>query len=122
MFDHVAFGVSDYEESKTFFLRSLESIGIAVVHEGPSGIELSSDGEASLCIRRNGERTTPLHLAFVAENRDQVDAFYHSAIRAGAKDNGAPGIRSEYSENYYAAFVIVPDGHNVEVVCHEEQV
>jgi len=122
MFDHVVFGVSDYEASKTFFLKALESIGISVVDEGPIGIELSSDGKSSLGIRRNGVKTTHLHLAFVAENRDQVDMFYRAALEAGGKDNGAPGIRPEYSGKYYAAFVIGPDGHNIEVVCHEEEV
>ena len=122
MFDHVVFGVSDYEESKSFFLKSLESIGITVLNEGPLGIELSTDGKSSLCIRRNGEKTTPLHLAFVAENREQVNAFYSAALEAGGKDNGKPGIRPEYSGKYYAAFVIGPDGHNIEVVCHENEV
>lgn len=122
MFDHVVFGVSDYEESKTFFLKSLESIGITVLYEGPLGIELSSDGKSSLCIRRNGEKTTPLHLAFVAENRAQVNTFYRAALEAGGKDNGGPGIRPEYSGKYYAAFVIGPDGHNIEVVCHEDEI
>lgn len=121
MFDHVVFGVSDYEESKTFFLKALESIGINIIYEGPIGIELSADGKSSLCIRRHGEQTTHLHLAFVAENRSQVKAFHQAALEAGAKDNGAPGIRSEYSGHYYAAYVIGPDGHNIEVVCHEEQ-
>ncbi len=121
MFDHVVFGVSDYEESKMFFLKALKSIGISIIDEGSLGIELSSDGKSSLCIRRNGEKTTPLHLAFVAENRNQVNAFHQAALEAGARDNGAPGIRSNYSGQYYAAFVIGPDGHNIEVVCHEEE-
>ena len=122
MFDHIVFGVSDYEESKTFFLKALESIGITVVNEGPLGIELSSDGKSSLCIRKNGDKASQLHLAFVAENRHQVNAFYRAALEAGAKDNGAPGIRPNYSGKYYAAFVIGPDGHNIEVVCHENEV
>jgi catechol 2,3-dioxygenase-like lactoylglutathione lyase family enzyme len=122
MFDHVVFGVSDYEESKTFFLKALESIGLTVVHESPLGIELSTDGKSSLCIRKNGEKTAPLHLAFVAENREQVNAFYRAALESGGKDNGAPGIRPNYSGKYYAAFVIGPDGHNIEVVCHEDEV
>lgn len=120
MFDHVVFGVSDYDESKAFFLKALASLGVTVVHEGPLGVELSSDGSSSLCIRRNGEKTTPLHLAFVAENRAQVIAFHRAALEAGAKDDGAPGIRPEYSGQYYAAYVIGPDGHNIEVVCHED--
>jgi len=119
MFDHVVFGTSDYETSKAFFLKALEPIGIKIVAEGPLGIELSSDGKSSLCIRRVEETPAHLHLAFVADNREQVDAFYEASLRAGAEDNGAPGIRPEYSGKYYAAFVIGPDGHNIEVVCHE---
>ena len=121
MFDHVVFGVSDYEASKAFFLKALEPIGIAVLSEGPLGIELSSDGKSSLCIRRIEEKTTHLHLAFTAENREQVNDFYHAALEAGAKDNGAPGLRPNYSGKYYAAFVIGPDGHNIEMVCHEDE-
>ncbi|MEO1396262.1 MAG: VOC family protein [Cyanobacteria bacterium J06634_5] len=119
MFDHVVFSASDYEASKAFFLKALKPIGIEVVSEGPLGIELSSDGKSSLCIRRVEEAPTHLHLAFVAQNREQVDDFYRASLEAGAKDNGAPGIRPEYSGTYYAAFVIGPDGHNIEVVFHE---
>ena len=120
MFDHIVFGVSDYEASKTFFLKVLEPIGITVISEGSLGIELSSDGKSSLCIRRIEETPAHLHLAFTAENREQVDNFHRIALEAGAKDNGAPGLRPNYSGKYYAAFVIGPDGHNIEMVCHEE--
>jgi len=121
MFDHVVFGVSDYAASKAFFLRALESIGMAVVSEGPLGIELSADGRSSLCLFPTEEKPAHLHLAFVAENRQQVEAFHRAALEAGAKDNGAPGLRPNYSGKYYAAFVIGPDGHNIEVVCHEPE-
>ena len=119
MFDHVVFGTSDYEANKAFFLEALQSIGIAIVSEGPLGVELSSDGRSSLCIRRVEETPSHLHLAFVAENREQVDAFHRAALAAGAIDNGPPGLRPDYSGRYYAAFVIGPDGHNIEMVCHE---
>jgi catechol 2,3-dioxygenase-like lactoylglutathione lyase family enzyme len=120
MFDHVVFGVSDYAASKAFFLKALEPLGVAVASEGPLGVELfRPDSKASLCIRRTEEKATHLHLAFTAENRRQVQAFYRAALEAGAKDNGAPGLRPQYHANYYAAFVIGPDGHNIEVVCHE---
>ena len=121
MFDHVVFGVSDYEASKEFFLKALEPIGIAVLSERPLGIELSADGKSSLCICQTEEKPAHLHLAFTAENRQQVDAFYRAALATGAKDNGAPGLRPNYSGRYYAAFVIGPDGHNIEVVCHESE-
>lgn len=121
MFDHVVFGASDYAASKAFFLKALEPIGMAVVQEGPLGIEMSADGKSSLCIRRAEERPAQLHIAFRAENRAQVDAFHRAALQAGGKDNGAPGLRPSYHANYYAAFVIAPDGHNIEVVCHEPE-
>ena len=123
MFDHVVFGVSDYSASKAFFLKALEPLGVAVVSEGPLGVELCPSNEkSSLCIRQVPEqKPAHLHLAFTAENRQQVDAFYRAALGAGGKDNGAPGLRPQYHANYYAAFVIGPDGHNIEVVCHEPE-
>jgi predicted lactoylglutathione lyase len=72
-----------------------------------------------LCIFQTGEKPAHLHLAFTAENRQQVDAFHRAALEAGGQDNGAPGLRPHYHANYYAAFVIGPDGHNIEAVCHE---
>jgi len=121
MFDHVVFGVSNYAESKAFFLKALEALGVAVVLEGKHGIELSSDGKGSLCMFKTEEKPAHLHLAFTAENRQQVEAFYRAALEAGGKDNGSPGLRPHYHPNYYAAFVIGPDGHNIEVVCHEPE-
>jgi len=121
MFDHVVFGVSDYAASKAFFLKALAPIGMSVVSEGPLGIELSADGKSSLCFFPTDEKPAHLHLAFVAENRQQVEAFHRAALEAGAKDNGAPGLRPNYSGKYFAAFVIGPDGHNIEVVCHEPE-
>jgi catechol 2,3-dioxygenase-like lactoylglutathione lyase family enzyme len=120
MFDHVKFGVSDYEASKAFFLKALEPLGVAVVSEGPPayGIELSANGRTSLCLFQTEEKLAHLHLAFAAETRRQVDAFHRAALAAGGKDNGAPGLRPQYHATYYAAFVIGPDGHNIEAVCH----
>ncbi|MGA3158537.1 MAG: VOC family protein [Steroidobacteraceae bacterium] len=120
MFDHVKFGVSDYAASKAFFLKALEPLGVTVVSEGvPTyGVELSAGGTTSLCLFQTEEKPAPLHLAFTAANRQQVDAFYRAALQAGGKDNGAPGLRAHYHANYYAAFIIGPDGHNIEAVCH----
>lgn len=120
MFDHVKFGVSDYAASRTFFLKALEPLGVGIVAEGaPSyGIELSAKGQASLCLYQTGEKPAPLHIAFAAETRQQVDAFHRAALAAGGTDNGPPGLRPRYHANYYAAFVIGPDGHNIEAVCH----
>jgi catechol 2,3-dioxygenase-like lactoylglutathione lyase family enzyme len=121
MFDHVKFGVSDYAASKAFFRAALEPLGVGVVAEGPPGygVELSAKSQASLCLFQTTEKPSHLHLAFTAANREQVRAFHRAALEAGGKDNGAPGLRPHYHPDYYAAFVIGPDGHNVEVVCHE---
>ena len=121
MFDHVKFGVSDYEASKAFFLKALESLGVTVGSEGPPtyGVELCSKSDASLCLFQTEETPAHLHLAFTAGSRQQVDAFYRAALAAGGKDHGAPGLRPHYSANYYAAFILGPDGHNIEAVCHE---
>ena len=123
MFDHVKFGVSDYTASKTFFLKALEPLGVVVLAEGTpeDGVEMSPKGKASLVLFQSHEKPAHLHIAFTADKRSQVDAFYRAALEAGGKDNGAPGLRPHYHANYYAAFVIAPDGHNIEVVCHESE-
>jgi catechol 2,3-dioxygenase-like lactoylglutathione lyase family enzyme len=124
MFDHVKFGVSDYAASKAFFLSALAPLGVTAGSEGlPTyGVELSSPrSKASLCLYQTDQTPAHLHLAFVAESRQQVEVFYRAALAAGGKDNGAPGLRPHYHANYYAAFVIGPDGHNVEVVCHQPE-
>lgn len=120
MFDHVVFGVSDYAASKVFFVKALAPLGVVVLSEGPLGIELCRPNEtSSLCIRLRPEpQPAHLHLAFQASSRQQVEEFYRAALAAGGKDNGAPGLRPQYHPNYFAAFVIGPDGHNVEAVCH----
>ncbi len=120
MFDHVKFGVSDYAASRSFFVRALEPLGVTDVREWPpNGVELSQpNGTVSLCLYETKEKPAHLHLAFAAESRQQVQAFYRAALEAGGKDNGPPGLRPHYHASYYAAFVIGPDGHNVEAVCH----
>jgi catechol 2,3-dioxygenase-like lactoylglutathione lyase family enzyme len=124
MFDHVKFGVSDYATSKAFFLKALEPLGVVVAGEGTPayGIEICPrKGDVSLCLYQSEVKPAPLHIAFAAENRGQVDAFYRAALAAGGKDNGPPGLRPQYHAGYYAAFVIGPDGHNIEAVCHERK-
>ena len=121
MFDHVKIGVSDFAASKAFYLQALEPLGVKSVAEGePSyGIELCRpDDTVSFIIFETREKPAHLHIAFQAASRAEVDAFYRAAIDAGGKDNGPPGLRPEYHANYYAAFVIGPDGHNLEAVCH----
>ncbi len=124
MFDHVKFGVSDYAASKAFFLEALGPLGVSVASEGSPayGVELClPEGKTSLCLFQTDETPAHLHLAFTAQSRQQVDAFYRAAMAAGGADHGAPGLRPAYHANYYAAFVIGPDGHNIEAVCHEPE-
>jgi catechol 2,3-dioxygenase-like lactoylglutathione lyase family enzyme len=121
MFDHIGFGVADVAASKSFFLRALEPIGVTIVMEGPYGVGMGKPGKPSLWIYQATSTPAPMHLAFTAESRKEVEAFYRAALSAGGKDNGPPGLRPHYHENYYGAFVIGPDGHNVEVVCHKAE-
>jgi catechol 2,3-dioxygenase-like lactoylglutathione lyase family enzyme len=122
MFDHVKFGVTDFAASKAFYAKALAPLGVAVIAEGEPtyGVELASPkSEASLVLFQTQEKPAHLHIAFEAETRAQVDAFHRAALEAGGKDNGPPGIRPQYNATYYAAFVIGPDGHNLEAVCHK---
>ena len=121
MFDHVVFGVTDYAASKNFYLKALEVLGAKAVVENELGVEISADGETSLCLVYTNEQPAHLHLAFRAYSRQQVDTFFRDALEAGGIDNGAPGLRPQYHNTYYAAFVIDPDGHNVEMVCHNAE-
>ena len=121
MLDHIALGVSNLAQSKTFFLKALQPLGVDVAMEGPYGVGIGQNKKPSLWLFETREHPAHLHLAFSAENRKQVDEFYQAAMAAGGKDNGAPGLRPHYHPNYYGAFVIGPDGHNVEAVCHKPQ-
>lgn len=121
MFDHVCFGVTDFARSKAFYLKALAPLGVVSVAEGePSyGIEMAAPGnDVSLVLFETKDKPAHLHIAFRAKTREQVGEFYRAALEAGARDNGPPGLRPKYHANYYAAFVIDPDGHNIEAVCH----
>lgn len=87
--------------------------------EGWTGF--GKNGKAELWFGKGGTPQLPMHIAFTADNRKQVDQFYEAALAAGGKDNGAPGIREIYHPNYYGAFIIDPDGHNIEAVCHNQE-
>ena len=123
MFDHVKFGVRDFALSKDFYLRSLQPLGVTVVIDWPpDGAEMSRPAEhSSLCLYQSDEEPAHLHIAFAAGSREQVDAFYDAALKAGGRCNGPPGLRPQYSGRYYAAFVLDPDGHNIEAVYHEPE-
>lgn len=118
MFDHLGFGVSNVAEAKAFFLTALEPLGVAVLREEPYGVGLGRNGKPSLWLHETKSKPVPMHVAFTAGSRQEVDSFYRAALAAGGRENGAPGLRPEYHAHYYGAFVIGPDGHNVEAVCH----
>ena len=124
MLDHAGFPVSDYARSKAFYLRALEPLGYALVmevqqHENDApAAGFGANGKPDFWIGGEGGLQRPIHIAIAAQDRAAVDAFYRAAIAAGGKDNGAPGLRPHYHPNYYAAFVLDPDGHNIEAVCH----
>lgn len=120
IFDHVSLSVSDLARSRTFFSEALAPLAIGVAMEFPEAIGLGREGRPQLWLASDGNPSSPLHLAFTAANRAEVDAFHHAALLAGGADNGAPGLRPHYHADYYAAFVIGPDGHNVEAVCHQK--
>jgi catechol 2,3-dioxygenase-like lactoylglutathione lyase family enzyme len=117
-FDHVGFNVKDFERSKAFYTQALAPLGIQVVMAGEGWAFLGKAGRGALWFGQYGEPNTPMHIAFAAESHAQVKAFYAAAIAAGVIDNGAPGVRSHYHPHYYGAFVLDPDGHNIEAVCH----
>jgi len=121
MFDHVKFGVRDYARSKAFYLQALAPLGITGASEASNGIEIVGEGDSSLCLHQTDEKPAQLHLAFIARSREQVDAFHAAALKAGGTDNGAPGYRPRYHAGYYAAFVLDPDGHNIEAVFHDRE-
>ncbi len=114
MLDHLGFGVSDVATSKAFFTAALAPLGYTAVMEGGGGVGIGI-GKPMLWLAPTDEKPAPLHIACHTADRTVVDAFYKAALAAGGKDNGAPGLRPHYHANYYAAFVIGPDGHNLEV-------
>jgi catechol 2,3-dioxygenase-like lactoylglutathione lyase family enzyme len=121
MFDHVGFPVSDLAESRMFYVAALAPLGIGVVVESPDWVAFGKAGRAQFWLGSRGSAPSGVHLAFVATSRTEVRAFYRAALAAGAIDNGAPGPRPHYHPDYYGAFVLDPDGHNVEAVCRNPE-
>jgi catechol 2,3-dioxygenase-like lactoylglutathione lyase family enzyme len=118
MLDHVTIGVTDVERSKIFYDRALRPLGIRCVHQGDGFAGFGSSGKAYFWIGLKHAPQTGVHIAFATEDRKSVDAFHAAALGAGGKDNGKPGLRAQYHPNYYGAFILDPDGHNIEAVCH----
>ncbi len=120
MLDHVALNVSDYERSRAFYLQALEPLGIGVVMElaERKALGLGDGRKPYLWINERGTPCTSTHVALAAPDAATVDAFHAAALAAGGTDNGAPGMRPQYHPSYYGAFVLDPDGNNLEAVCH----
>ncbi|MBZ9937153.1 VOC family protein [Mesorhizobium sp. BR1-1-16] len=121
--DHFGFQVSDFSRLLAFYEPVLAALGITKVMDIPAeagfkGAGFGAGGKPDFWIWEGGRTAPHLHVAFSAPHRAAVDAFYAAALAAGARDNGAPGIRAHYHPNYYAAFVLDPDGHNIEACCH----
>ncbi len=122
MLDHVTIGVSNVEQSKEFYDRALRPLGITRLYaEGEGFAGYGIGRKAFFWIGRRDTPQTGAHIAFTAQDRAVVDGFYREAIAAGGRDNGKPGIRPNYHPDYYGAFVLDPDGHNIEAVCHSPQ-
>ena len=128
MFDHLSTDATDYEKTKTFYEAALGALGYDIQTEmkadwdqdfpGRRMCAFGPTGKPAYWIIEVKEPASPRHIAFSAENRTAVSSFYDAAMAAGGMDNGAPGPRPMYHEHYYGAFVLDPDGNNIEAVCH----
>jgi catechol 2,3-dioxygenase-like lactoylglutathione lyase family enzyme len=125
MIDHIGFAVKDIERSKAFYVEALGTLGITLQLEvtaeqtgAGSHAGFGTNGKPYFWIGDHGRPGGSMHVAFLADSRAMVDAFYATALDAGGKDNGAPGLRPHYHASYYGAFVLDPDGNNIEAVCH----
>jgi catechol 2,3-dioxygenase-like lactoylglutathione lyase family enzyme len=137
MLDHVSLRVADYERSKKFYMAALAPLGFTFAMESASsGAGFRRDGIPGFWVKQgephsSGNAAAPLeqgscggpavHVAFASVDRAAVDAFHQAALAAGARDNGAPELRPQYHANYYGAFVLDPDGYNIEAVCHRKE-
>lgn len=118
MLDHIGLRTRQAAAMMSFYDKALAPLGYSKQMDFGDVAGYGTPQHPALWISAADEATSPLHIALAAANRAAVDAFYAAALAAGAKDNGAPGLRPDYHPNYYGAFVIDPDGHNLEAVCH----
>lgn len=116
MFDHLGFNVRNFPTSREFYERALAPLGCRILAEGDGWATIGKDG-VKIWFGSFGPAPSHIHIALTASSRQQVGDFYTAALAAGGTDNGAPGLRDQYGPHYYAAFIIDPDGHNVEAVC-----
>lgn len=125
MIDHIGLHMRDVARATEFYLKALAPLGIGIVMQVSAeetghgaAVGFGAGLKPFFWIGQSGEPSGPLHVAFAAESRAAVDAFYHAALQAGGTNNGPPGLRPEYHANYYGAFVLDRDGNNIEAVCH----
>jgi len=118
MIDHSGLSVSDVAKSKAFYRAALAPLGYSVLMEFDQVAGFGVAPKPDFWIAQGAPNDPRMHIAFRADTRSAVDDFYRWAIAAGGRDNGAPGLRPHYHANYYGAFVLDPDGHNIEAVCH----
>jgi catechol 2,3-dioxygenase-like lactoylglutathione lyase family enzyme len=125
MLDHIGLKVTDLDRAKAFYDKALAPLGVSVImnvpaeETGASGYLGYGEGfKPYFWVSADMQATERLHVAFAADTRAKVDAFYKAAMAAGGRDNGPPGVRALYHPTYYGAFVLDPDGHNIEAVCH----
>jgi catechol 2,3-dioxygenase-like lactoylglutathione lyase family enzyme len=125
MIDHIGLPVADYARSKAFYIKALAPLGYQLVMEvqqdqnDSPAAGFGRDGKPDFWIGGEGRLDRAIHVAIAADDRAAVDSFHREALAAGGKDNGAPGLRPHYHPNYYGAFALDPDGHNIEAVCHK---
>ena len=124
MIDHISFGVTDFARSVAFYDQAFAPLGITRLFDVPEdqsdGVRVTGYGDSHPWFWLAEENPTSgmLHIALQAKSRAEVEAFHAAAVRAGGTDNGTPGLRPHYHADYYAAFILDPDGHNIEAVCH----
>ena len=121
MLDHIGIDVQDFEKSIAFYKAALVELGYELIYEIQDSAGFGVGGNIDFCLQRGSRIASGTHVAFRGENRAKVRAFYESALKAGGKDNGPPGIREHYHPHYYGAFVFDPDGYNIEAVCHNPE-
>lgn len=119
MIDHVSLSVTDAAKAQAFYAKALAPLGYKLVSEYAGGFGIGAAAGSTIWAAQGPAQKPIAHLAFRAKDRKAVDAFHKAALAAGGRDNGKPGLREDYSPAYYAAFVLDPDGNNVEAVCHE---
>ena len=119
MIDHIGIQVSDLARSVDFYTKALAPLGYSLVMTWQQFAGFGIAGKSELWIDGRQGPTDKVHIALRAKGRAEVRSFYEAAMEAGGKDNGAPGVREHYHRDYYGAFVLDPDGHNIEAVCHE---